>query len=133
MSNFHIYYYTWPEVCQMTTLSETNIRTMQPKGTFPWHLELSGGRVGFPKEVIHAWLENPKAWKLRNLQLMREAFGIPDETTADNSFNAVFEAFARKARSAEAAMMTAILDRFGKLARGTEHKSDADNPTDASI
>lgn len=74
MSDLHAHFYTWAEVCLLTTLAESTIREMQPKGTFPWHEPLSDGRrVGFPKDEVDDWLKNPKAWKRRNRRHLKEA------------------------------------------------------------
>ncbi len=133
MSNFDVYYYTWPEVCQITTLSESTIRKMQPKGTFPWHEELSDGRVGFPKAEIHLWLFSPKAWKLRNLQRMRETHDIPVETIDDSAMRDVIAKFWGTEREAGAGnAINAVFEALAKMARNPT-KTAADNPTDPRI
>lgn len=73
MSDLYAHYYTWAEVCLLTTLSEGTIRTKVEEGTFPPIEQLSRRRVGFRKTAVDLWLKDPEAWERRNRRRLAKA------------------------------------------------------------
>lgn len=49
-------FYTLGQVCKLTGLCRSTIYRMRLNGRFVEAKELSGGRIGFWKPSIHAWL-----------------------------------------------------------------------------
>lgn len=49
-------YYSYREVCELTTLSRPTIYRLRKKNLFPDPDPLTGRRVGWPIPVIHRWL-----------------------------------------------------------------------------
>ncbi|MBD9488732.1 AlpA family transcriptional regulator [Ensifer sp. ENS11] len=86
MSGLYAHYYTWAEVCLLTTLSESTIRSMGKKDTFPVREKLSPGRVGFPKKQVDLWLKDRPAWERWNRRrLEKEAARGQHEETRDKN------------------------------------------------
>lgn len=48
-------YYTLKQVCEFLTLSKSTIYRMRKTGEFVVAVDVTSGRIGFPKSEVHSW------------------------------------------------------------------------------
>ncbi|WP_165421663.1 helix-turn-helix transcriptional regulator [Rhizobium ruizarguesonis] len=54
-------FYSYREVCELTTLSRQTIYLLRIAGRFPEPTPLTSGRIGWLKPVIHRWIADRAA------------------------------------------------------------------------